>query len=69
MRKAGEEAGMVEEWVKVGEDKYDGKCIGCGEIVRVSLGGKVVGANIKCKKEPGFCLLTQLQIESRIKKL
>lgn len=65
LRKAGEGAGMVGEWVKVRYGEYEGECIGCARLVRASLGEEFVGSNAECKKEPGFCLLTQLGIESR----
>lgn len=58
---------MVGEWIAVGERIYKGRCIGCDQLVEVSFGEGVVVSNEDCKKEPGFCLLTQLGIESRIR--
>ncbi len=65
LKKAGEGAGMVREWMKVGDDEYEGECVGCGGLVRANFEKGVTGSNLECKKEPGFCLLTQLGIESR----
>lgn len=66
LAKAKTEAGMVTEWIKIADGVYEGQCIGCEEFVNVSFKNEgVTASNKRCKKEPGFCLLTQLGVEAR----
>lgn len=65
LAKAKAEAGMVTDWVWVAEKEYEGECAGCSGFVKASFGEGVTGLNKGCKKEPGFCLLTQLGVEAR----
>ncbi len=66
LAKAKAEAGMVTQWICVEDGEYEGECAGCARFVKVSSKDDELRClNKRCKKEPGFCLLTQLGVEAR----